>query len=242
MRYGRSDANETEPVKPVPDAFVDATLPYISAQVKAMVELQRLTGMRSGEVTIMRAADINMAGKVWIYTPAFHKTAYRGHVRQAYLGPQAQAIIRPFLKTELTAYLFSPKEAMQAVRQRRHDERKTLASCGNTIGSNRKRKPRKQPHAHYDSSSYRRSISYGIERANNARLKEAQACGIDADKVELIPNWHPHQLRHSCATFLRREYGLEVARIILGHRSAAFTETYAEIDHARAIDVMEKIG
>ena len=33
-----------------------------------------------------------------------------------------------------------------------------------------------------------------------------------------------------------------VARIILGHRSAAITETYAELDHGRALQVMQKIG
>ena len=32
------------------------------------------------------------------------------------------------------------------------------------------------------------------------------------------------------ATFLRKEFGLETARIILGHRSAAITEVYAELD------------
>lgn len=40
-------------------------------------------------------------------------------------------------------------------------------------------------------------------------------------------HWHPHQLRHNAATYLRKEFGLETARIILGQRSAAITEIYA---------------
>ena len=46
LKAGRCEARETDPVKPVPDAFVDAVLPFVSAQVRAMIELQRLTGMR----------------------------------------------------------------------------------------------------------------------------------------------------------------------------------------------------
>ena len=54
--------------------------------------------------------------------------------------------------------------------------------------------------------------------------------------------WHPHQLRHNAATMLRKEFGLEVARIILGHRSPAITEAYAEMDHQKAIEVIARIG
>ena len=111
LRAGRSGAKETAPVKPVPDAFVDAILPFVSPQVAAMIELQRVTGMRSGEVTALRACDINTAGKVWVYTLERHKTAWHGHQRQVYLGPRAQQIIKPFLKAEAQAYLFSPTDA-----------------------------------------------------------------------------------------------------------------------------------
>ncbi len=53
---------------------------------------------------------------------------------------------------------------------------------------------------------------------------------------------HPHQLRHNAATELRKEFGLEAARVILGHRSAAITEVYAEMDRQKAIDAMMKVG
>ncbi len=55
-------------------------------------------------------------------------------------------------------------------------------------------------------------------------------------------HWHPHQLRHSAATELRKEFGLETARIILGHKSAEITETYAERDQQLAIDAMMRMG
>ena len=36
----------------------------------------------------------------------------------------------------------------------------------------------------------------------------------------MIPHWHPNQLRHNAATRLRREFGLDMARAVLGHSSA----------------------
>jgi integrase len=113
LRRGRADVRESEPVKPVPDAFVDAIRPHVARQVWAMVELQRLTGMRPGEVTIMRTCDLDTSGRVWIFTPETHKTEHHGRVRKIYIGPQAQAILRPWLRTDLMAYLFSPRDAME---------------------------------------------------------------------------------------------------------------------------------
>jgi hypothetical protein len=57
---------------------------------------------------VMRAMDLNTAGTVWTYRPASHKNKHRGLERIIYLGPQAQAVVRPFLSTDLQAYLFSP--------------------------------------------------------------------------------------------------------------------------------------
>jgi integrase len=252
LRAGRSNAKETAPVKPVPDAFVDAVLPHVSPQVAAIIELQQITGMRSGEVTFLRACDINTAGRVWIYSPERHKTAWHGHERNIYLGPKAQQIIKPFLKAELTAFLFSPADAEAERNDRRFGvvspDRKTKVYPSELKGRQRRHdarngKRRKRPlRTHYDTSSYYKAVIYGIDAANRARLADAKAKGIDADQVDLVPHWHPHQLRHNAATALRREHGIEVARIILGHRSAAITEVYAEVDHARAIDVMGRIG
>jgi hypothetical protein len=83
---GRGLARETEPIKPVPDAFVEAIHEYVLPEVWAMVELQRLTGMRPGEVCAMRAIDIDRSGVIWLYRPTQHKTAWRGRERVVALG------------------------------------------------------------------------------------------------------------------------------------------------------------
>ena len=51
LHRGRSDARETEPVLPVPIAFVEATLPHLMPTVADMVLLQLHSGMRPGEVS-----------------------------------------------------------------------------------------------------------------------------------------------------------------------------------------------
>jgi len=57
LRKGRCGVRESEPVKPVSEAHINAIHSHVSRQVWAMIELQQLTGMRPGEAVIMRACD-----------------------------------------------------------------------------------------------------------------------------------------------------------------------------------------
>jgi len=50
------------------------------------------------------------------------------------------------------------------------------------------------------------------------------------------------QLRHNATTFLRKEFGLETARIILGHRSAAIRKVYAEQYRQKALEAIVRAG
>ncbi len=97
LKRGRTEARESEPVKPVPNASVDAIEPYVPKQIWAMVQLQRLTGGRSGEITIMRGCDIDRSGTVWIYRPARHKTEHHGKSRLIYIGPLAQPVLEKWV-------------------------------------------------------------------------------------------------------------------------------------------------
>jgi integrase len=226
LRPGRADVRESEPVRPVSDAFVDAIRPFVSRQVWAMIELQRLTGMRPGEVVIMRARDIDVGGRIWCYVPATHKTAHHGKQRRIYLGPASQAILREWLRPELDKYLFSPTEAESERNARRRQARRTPVRSSQR--ARRVRRPRVLPKDHYAVDSYRQAIDRGIKAANSRGISVAA--------------WHPHQLRHNAATRLRREFGLDVARAVLGHSSPVVTEVYAELDGEKAIAAMERIG
>jgi hypothetical protein len=48
--------------------------------------------------------------------PESHKTLHHGHRREIYLGPKAQEVVKPLLKPDLQAYLFSAQDA-DAARQ-----------------------------------------------------------------------------------------------------------------------------
>ena len=74
----------------------------------------------------------------------------------------------------------------------------------------------------YDAGSYRQAV----KRAQAAAVADARAKNIKLD----FNRWTPHQMRHSKGTLIRKRYGIEAARIMLGHSSASVTAIYAERD------------
>jgi integrase len=239
LKRGRSDAPEPEPIRAVPDGMVDAIKPHVGRQVWGLIELQRYTGCRPGEAVLLRAVDLDTSGPVWLYRPAHHKTAYRGKDRVIALGPRAQAVVREFLKPDVGAYLFSPADADREHRDALHARRKTPLSCGNRPGTHRKARPEKSPGERYTSSSYRRAISVACYKAFPV---PADLTGADAKQWRRDHEWHPNQLRHSFATHVRRDFGLDAAQVALGHSSADVTQIYAEKNLALAAQVALKIG
>ena len=223
LRRGRTEARESDPVRPVPQEHINAVQPFVGRQVWAMIQLQLHTAARAGEIAILRPCDLDMSGNIWVFTPGDHKTAHLGYERRIYLGPRAQAILRPFILRRTDAFCFSPAEAEAQRRAEMHANRKTSLSCGNRPGTNRSPDPVWKPGDVYTVDAHRRAIARAYKRAG-------------------VPSRHPHQLRHNAATFLRKEFGLETARIILGHRSAAITTIYAEADQQKAIEAMLKVG
>ncbi|MFO0788178.1 MAG: site-specific integrase [Pirellulales bacterium] len=220
LRRGKSAARETAPVKPVDGATVDATLACLPAVVAAMVRVQRLTACRPTEACILRPCDLDRTGDVWLYRPASHKTAHHGHARTIFVGPQAQAVLLPYLDRDPAAYCFSPRESELT---RKAAKRKTPPNQGNRAGMNTRRKTKRKLRDHYDAQTYARAIRYGCAKAG-------------------VAVWSPNQLRHAAATELRRTHGLEAAQVILGHTKADVTQIYAERDVSRGVAVIREIG
>lgn len=222
LRRGRSEARESEPVKPVPIADVEAVKPYLSAELWTMIQLQLVTGMRPGEACIMRLADIDRTADVWAYRPQSHKTQHHGRERIVFLGPKAQALIQPFLTADRDSYVFSPQNA-EAERnaQRRAKRRSPMTPSQIT------RQPKEDPIRTAGKCYHRQSYTKAIARA----CRQA--------KVDL---WSPNRLRHNAATELRKEFGLEAARTVLGHSESDTTQCYAEFDFDTARRVIGAIG
>jgi integrase len=263
LRAGRSAARETAPVRPVAEHVVEATLPYMRRQVAAMVQLQLLTGMRPGEAVVMRGMDLEMTGKVWTYRPGSdagphgkHKTAHRGQARVILIGPRAQEVLRPWLRLNLQEYLFQPREAMAEFRAEQRRNRKTPL-WPSQANRRPKKNARRAPSERYRVTSYDHAVMQACDAAfpppeplarQEGETKKAWLARIGPEGQAEVKRWwqehrwHPNQLRHTKATELRREFGLDAARAVLGHRSPRITEVYAEIDVAKATQAMEKLG
>lgn len=62
LRAGRSEARETEAVKPVLETHVRAVKPFVSRQVKALINLQLRTAARPGELLKLRSCSLVTPG------------------------------------------------------------------------------------------------------------------------------------------------------------------------------------
>jgi integrase len=297
---GELDVREGRKVQPVPSEHVEPVLARVAPEVAAMVRLQVLSGMRSGEVTAMRPCDVDRSGGVWEYRPQRHKTEHHGKERLILLGPRAQDVLRPFLdrvpRPEPDAPIFRPDRAEAERSRRRRIARRTPMTPSQ---QRRKRKARRKraPRTAYSPGTYRNAILRGIEQENAARLRagvldalqplldEKQqrtfervlrriAAGViekrlepalehaaaraglpprrtdellraardAAQEVARVPSWHPHRLRHSAATNIRKEFGLDAARACLGQSGLGVANDYAELDAEKAREVMERVG
>ncbi len=264
LRRGHSTVRESPPVLPVADDLVDAIEPHVSPQVWAMIQIQRRTGARPGEVCQMRTCDLDVTGEVWLYRPESHKTQHKGKGRVIPIGPRAQAVLRPWLKTELQAYIFSPKESEQDRAVRCREARKTRVQPSQRHrkkkGRDRKLGDRWSVMAYYHAivracdrvfphpevAAFKEKAK-GLKRAERRQLREELKSWKAQNAKEFKAwrkehRWHPNQLRHNAATAIRREEGLDAARAVLGHSDAATTTIYAERDLNRAVAVAQKLG
>lgn len=231
LRKGKSPAREKPRVKPVSDASVEAVLPLVPPTIRTMIEVHRFCGGRPQDIVLMRACDLDMTGPVWEYRPQRYKTEHHNEddnpdqERIVFLGPKAQALLKPYLTLNTTDYLFSPKRAEEQRHARQREDRKTPLWPAHLRRQEcrRAKRPRAALRDYYDVASYRRAIRRACLKAG-------------------IPIWHPNQLRHSAGTAIRKRYGLEASQACLGHAELGVTQVYAEVDRETARRVMTEMG
>ncbi len=223
LRAGRTDARETAPIQPAPNDAVEAALEKLPEVVADMVRVQRLTGMRPGEVCTLRPCDLDRSEEVWVYRPATHKTEHHGQDRVVFIGPRAQAILLRYLARDADSCCFRPCDSEIKRRALRTAMRKTAPAQGNRPGTNVRLDPKSQPGDHYSVNGYRQAILRACDRAG-------------------VESWRPNQLRHTAATEVRAKFGLEAAQVTLGHSTARTSEIYAEKNLAAGAAVAKAIG
>ena len=114
-------------------------------------------------------------------------------------------MLAPFLTPDRGPddYLFSPRDA----------ERDRHARAGVHRRPGQKPNPRRTDRTlgeHYTTCSYRRAIHRVVAEAFPVPPETKDPAARRAWRRE--HTWGPHRLRHNAATFLRREFGIEVAR------------------------------
>lgn len=243
LKRGRTTARESEPVKPVPQPSIDAVRAELSPQLAAVIDMQLLTGARPGEILAIRPCDVDRSGPVWHCRLDEHKNQHRGHSRTILVGPRGQSVLSPWLLRGAELFCFSPREAVE----------QRLRDLGHRVRFGKGR----VPGARYTASAYCKAIHAACDRAFPApppagphdgetarawqkRLTASQKAELKRWRV--AHRWHPHQLRHNAATRLVEEFGWDIARIILGHRSLDATRIYGEDALRKAIDVMQRVG
>ena len=239
LQVGRTVAREMPPVEPVAEAHVRATRPFLRPAMRVMVEVQRLTGMRPGEVCQLRPCDIDTTGNVWRFSPLQFKTKHRGKSRVVVIGPKAQALLTAFAPADPTDYYFSPRRVVEDFHAERSARRITPLYPSHARRNLAKRVncPGRTRAAKYTVAVYGRAIARAVVRANAHRERMAGVGNFDP-----VAHWHPNQLRHAHGTAVRREFGLEAAQVALGHEKANVTEVYAERNLALAERVATTIG
>jgi len=219
IRKGRDRrVREPEPIKPVPEQDFEPVVNTASPQIATMLQVQRLTGMRPDEVTIIRTCDIDRSGAVWVYRPNSHKLEWLDQEKEILLGPRAQKLLEPWLEARRPdEYLFSPLEAAEA--NARELEKRRRRPNGRKVRLCKARPPRE----HYDDRAYRQAVIRACRRAG-------------------VSEWSPGRLRHSAATEIRKKYGAEAAQLVLGHRNLSTTEIYAEKNREQYEQIVKEIG
>jgi integrase len=225
-----------------------------------MIQLQLLTGARPGELVVLRPCDLTMGTDgVWTYRPEGHKMVHRGRERRVYIGPEAQGILRPYLDRAPEAFCFSPREALDLHNAQRREERKSPMTPSQAA-RRPKARPKRAPQDRYTTPSYRRAIERACETAlgmpselkgpprDDEGKRLAESATEKRERLRLAAEWRnenvwsPHQLRHTRATVIRKQFGLEAAQVVLGHADCKVTEIYAERDFELAARVMKEIG
>jgi len=196
---------------------------------------------------------VDKTGAVWTYKPPRHKNAFRGKPRTIQIGPLAQKSLAEFATANPGDYLFSPALAVEEFRAVRAAARKTPRSKTDA----KTQKPTRTFEVKYNTDSYGLAIDRACDRAFPAPAPLRQLDGETAaewnarltveQREELrtwqkANRWAPNQLRHTYATTVRAQHGLEAAQVLLGHSKADMTELYTAQNDALAASVAAQIG
>ncbi len=103
---GRTEATDNPPREAVDADRIETVRKLVRPLVRDLIDLQRLTGARSGELLQLTTGGISRNGDVWMAELADHKTRHHGQRRILHFGPKSQLILSGYLSADPEAKLF----------------------------------------------------------------------------------------------------------------------------------------
>jgi integrase len=96
---GRTEAPDNPAKVPATEAQINAVRPHVSELVRDLIDVQRLTGARAGELLALTPEKLDTSGSVWLFYVDGHKTEHHGHSRVVAIGKKAQKLLRQRMET-----------------------------------------------------------------------------------------------------------------------------------------------
>ena len=120
-------------------------------------------------------------------------------------------------------YIFSPKEAVEEILEKKAGLRKTPLKWGNSPGTNKKEHPMIKPSNKYDHNTLRRACQRACKKAS-------------------VEEFTPYDLRRTMATRTRATLNKEAASVLLGHTDTATTDIYLLEEIQEAMKVAKALA
>ena len=210
VKRGRTAAYDKPPVRPVDDATIAATLERMVPNTADMVRVHRLTGMRPCEMCALRWSLIDTSRVPWVYSvpPEANKNDWRGELgmpRVVCIGPKAREILERHRGADMP---FSPVQAMT--------EHLNAARAARVTPFYGRAKRKERDGVHVPRSLGERWDPHAYGRTIRAACRKAG-----------VAPWGANRLRHAFGTEVRRAFGLDAARAVLGHSTGGrITDVY----------------
>lgn len=215
-RAGQVRASKAGRMASADPRAVEKLLPFLSGPVRAMVEVQVLTGARPSELCRMKVGEVIRSGRldlpgvglvelgdVWVYLPVEHKTSGQGKERWLIFGPKAQAVLRPLLARRRDGdHVFDPRKA---------DRRRGRTGYG------------RAPGRCYSADTYAQAIERACDRAGVGRIT-------------------PYSLRRLASREIDAAFGREATAATLGHAHPDTSAIYTGRNFKRAVEVARARG
>lgn len=235
--YGVS---EKIPREPVGWEQVQQLFPFVSPNVVAMITLQYWSGMRPGEVCVMRPCELVWDGKMMYYNLAKHKTKRAtGKSLWKVINWRGQRVLTALLRScGDDEFIFKPSDAfdwaIEFERKRRlsrptkvvNRDMPSVVRAAEKLAATRPARLKKHCGKRFTTNAYAMIIRAGFDRAERS--------GVN------LVRWTPMQLRHGVMTMMGDNGLHQEGSHLLGHSKLETSLTHYDHERIQRLAIVAK--